>query len=98
MSTNTFEMELPIVAHMVADLDAIEAEEATLATYRAAPVSAPRYVAGRKPSYSASAARVSRVSQRAINSFRRASVEARRAFASVTAPPSRRTAGSASDR
>jgi hypothetical protein len=41
-------LELPLVAHIVADLDEIEAEEATLATFRAA--CAPRIAALRKPS------------------------------------------------
>jgi len=41
-------LEVPLVAHIVADLDEIEAEEATLATFRAA--CAPRIAALRKPS------------------------------------------------
>jgi hypothetical protein len=48
MSTDTFELELPVVAHIVADLDAIEAEEATTATPRASV--SPRRVARRRPS------------------------------------------------
>ena len=48
MSTDI--LELPPVAHIVADLDEIEAEEAAPATFRAAYVSAPRTVARRRPS------------------------------------------------
>ena len=48
MSTDT--LEFPTAAHIVADLDEIETEEATLATLRAAGVQAPRTVATRHPS------------------------------------------------
>jgi hypothetical protein len=50
MSSETYEVELPFVAHIVADLDAIEAEEASPAAYLARYTSAPRHVARRKPS------------------------------------------------
>jgi hypothetical protein len=51
MSSDTYEVELPMVAHIVADLDAIEAEEASAATSLARSASAPRRVARRKPSW-----------------------------------------------